>query len=113
MIRQALHPDYYKPHMAGADGEDELVGFHHIDHCVDTIRQSLMCTVDVSVLVWNWNEQKQQNLERGAIVHTCRNFDKVREWAKEHAIDQWFDLWHQENNDPLDRSTWTDGYRGS
>ncbi|CZT12549.1 uncharacterized protein RCO7_11740 [Rhynchosporium graminicola] len=112
MIRKALHPDYYKPHMIAADGEDELLGFHHIDHCVDTIRQSLMCSVDVSVLTWEWNEERQQNLEKGAIVHTCRNFDKVRDWAKTHAIDQWFDLWHHEINDPLDTSTWEESYTG-
>jgi hypothetical protein len=112
MIRHALSPEYYKGQMPGPDGEDELLGFHHINHCVDAIRQSLMCSVDVSVLTWRWNEERKTNTERGTIVHTCRNFDRIREWARERAITHTFDMDYHVLNDPLDSSTWVDGYQG-
>lgn len=112
MIRHALSPEHYKGYMPGLDGEDELLGFHHINHCVDAIRQSLMCSVDVSVLTWRWDETKQINAERGTILHTCRNFDKIRDWAWEHAITDTFDMDYHVRNDPLDNLTWINGYRG-
>ena len=98
--------------MPGADGEDELLGVHHVDHCVDSIRQSLMCTVDVSALTWQWSNERQMNVEKAIVVHTCRNFDRIREWAWEHTAKDPFDSYFREPNDPLDPETWTEGYSG-
>ncbi|PQE19437.1 tat pathway signal sequence protein [Rutstroemia sp. NJR-2017a BBW] len=109
MIRKALRPDYYHNTMPG---DDELFGVHHIDHCVDAIRQSLMCTVDVSVLTWGWDEGRRMHLEKGTVLHTCRNFDKVRDWAREHMVTEGFDSGFREMNYPLDRDTWLAGYNG-
>lgn len=112
MIRKALHPEYYKPHTPGPNpgDQDELLGPDHIDHCVDAIRQSLMCTADVSVLVWTWNKKKKMNMEVGQIAHTCRKFDKIQEWARERAIYDGFDPAYRELNDPLDPDTWVNGF---
>jgi DNA mismatch repair ATPase MutS len=114
MIRKALHPEYYHPHNPGPNphDQDELLGVDHIDHCVDAIRQSLMCTADVSVLVWRWNKKRQQNMEVGQIAHTCRNFEKIQAWAKERAVYSGFDEWFREPNDPLDSDTWVGGFQG-
>ncbi|WYZ45800.1 hypothetical protein EsH8_IX_000025 [Colletotrichum jinshuiense] len=114
MIRQALHPEYYKPHHPGPNpgDEDEILGNDHIDHCVDAIRQSLTCNADISVLTWGWSKEKKKNLEMGTIVHTCRRFDKIQEWAREHAVYHIMDAGHREMNDPLDPETWIDGFTG-
>ena len=113
MIRKALHPEYFPKVTPGPNGEDDLLGFHHIDHCIDSIRQSLMCTVDVTPLVWQWNCERQKLIPKATVVHTCRNFDRVRDWAKEHnMVNREFDLSHRETNDPLDPATWEDGYNG-
>jgi hypothetical protein len=113
MIRKALSPDYY-PHVTpGPDGEDELLGFHHVNHCVDAIRQSLMCTVDVTPLVWQWSDERQMLVEKATVVHTCRNFNRVRDWAKEYMMmNHGFDVNHREVNDPLDPATWDGDYHG-
>ncbi len=112
MIRKALHPEYYKPQNPGPAGEDGLLGPHHIDHCVDAIRQSLMCSVDVSVLVWTWLPERQAHFERATVPHTCRNFEKIQEWGREHRVSGPFDREFRELNDPLDPSTWTEGFSG-
>lgn len=38
----------------------------------------------VSVLVWQWNDAARVAIPRMDTVHSCRNFDKVTAWAKEH-----------------------------
>ncbi|KAK3317707.1 hypothetical protein B0T19DRAFT_435447 [Cercophora scortea] len=114
MIRQALHPEYYKPHTPGPHPgeEDELLGHDHVDHCVDAIRQSLMCNADISVLTWRWNRKQKKNMEMGTILHTCRRFDKIQDWARKHAVYHNMDNEHREMNDPLDPDTWVDGFSG-
>lgn len=114
MIRKALHPEYYRPEHPGPNpgDQDEILGADHIDHCVDAIRQSLMCSADISVLTWTWNENKRQNMEMGTILHTCRKFDKIQMWARKHAVYHNMDAGYREMNDPLDPSTWTDGFSG-
>ena len=92
MIRKALKPEYYKPMMVGDDGEDELFGHTHIDHCVDSIRQSLMCSADISPLVWQWKEEFEETKIRADIVHSCRDFESIREWAVEHHLQDELDL---------------------
>ncbi|KAJ7645032.1 hypothetical protein DFH06DRAFT_1136505 [Mycena polygramma] len=47
-IRQALHPTYY-PNRGVHPFSPRM---YHIDHCVERIRQEIMCNVDTSVLVW-------------------------------------------------------------
>ncbi|KZP06292.1 hypothetical protein FIBSPDRAFT_842279 [Athelia psychrophila] len=41
VIRQALAPDYYPMLRINHD-------FDHVDHCVNSLRESLMCSVDIT-----------------------------------------------------------------
>jgi hypothetical protein len=113
MIRKALRPDYYKPYVPGKDGEDLLFGYHHVTHCIDIIRQAIMCSADVTPYTWTWNETIQLHANRISTPHTCRNFDKIRDWAREHNGDLYFDGAYRELNDPLDPETWVNGYNGA
>ncbi|KJR86044.1 uncharacterized protein SPSK_09941 [Sporothrix schenckii 1099-18] len=108
MVRKALHPEYYVPHTPGlhTGDEDELLGPHHIDHCIDAIRQSLMCSADISSLTWSWDEHRRRHMERGTVLHTCKRFDKIQEWARAHTVRMPFDATYRERNDPLDPETW-------
>ncbi|GFF57926.1 hypothetical protein IFM61392_05424 [Aspergillus lentulus] len=56
---------------------------HHLDHCIEMIRQSLMCSADITVDVWAWNEEKQMVTVRADNMHTCRDFEAIRQWALE------------------------------
>ncbi|KAF7359821.1 Threonyl-tRNA synthetase [Mycena venus] len=83
MIRMRVHSDYY------LDSEAMEIG--HLDHCIDWIRQALMCAGDTSVIVWQWDAAQNITTFQGDVVHTCRNFDKLREWGKSHAIRTHYD----------------------
>jgi hypothetical protein len=56
----------------------------HLTHCIDAIRQSLMCSSDISPLVWQWNNFIKRVRPQTGIVHTCRKFDKISDWAKKN-----------------------------
>lgn len=83
MVRKRLHPEYYDPE------DSDLKNFfdtHHIDHCIDSIRASLMCSADISPMVWQWWEPAGKFEPRNDIVHTCRKWDNIHEWARQHKI---------------------------
>ncbi|KAF2169469.1 hypothetical protein M409DRAFT_20685 [Zasmidium cellare ATCC 36951] len=73
----------------------KLIGnVKHLNHCLNALRQAIMCHSDVSVLVWQWfdpveeyapdpfDELRPFNVPYTNVPHTCRNFDKISEWAK-------------------------------
>lgn len=59
-------------------------------HCLDILRQQLMCTVDVGVFGQIWYRPSgEKNIS--AFVdfntpHKCRNYDDVRRWAEERQL---------------------------
>lgn len=57
----------------------------HLDHCSNSISQSLMCSSDASTIHWLWNESIPRWQADGRIVHTCRNFEAIRDWAFERG----------------------------
>ncbi|KAF9893744.1 hypothetical protein FE257_009914 [Aspergillus nanangensis] len=71
------------------DEEDGRQGMEHLDHCVDSIRQSLMCSSDISVIIWQWHEPSQSVRPHANITHTCRDFEAIRNWAWSRRAPNW------------------------
>ncbi|KAF9740465.1 hypothetical protein PMIN06_012999 [Paraphaeosphaeria minitans] len=83
----------------GSPDEVEGLAMKHLDHCVDSIRQSLMCSADVTPLPYVWWRKYNQLMPTTAVTHTCRDFEAIRDWAKEHRagkVDE-----HTQVHDPL------------
>ncbi|PKY07907.1 hypothetical protein P168DRAFT_286080 [Aspergillus campestris IBT 28561] len=69
--------------------ESGNLGIEHLDHCVDSIRQSLMCSSDISTVVWAWDESRQMTLPLANVTHTCRDFEAIRQWAGMRQASDW------------------------
>ncbi|KAK3356986.1 hypothetical protein B0T25DRAFT_566310 [Lasiosphaeria hispida] len=93
LLRQAVYRDYYGRKEVGgdvgdADGVEDLMG--HVDHCIEAIRQNLMCQSDVSVFTFKtFPELADEGIEGEwpdfEINHMCRNFEAVRKWNNDHV----------------------------
>ncbi len=46
-----------------------------------------MCHGDVATVYWQWGEKKRTPIPSLAITHTCRDFEAIKQWAKEHVIE--------------------------
>ncbi|KAM7192632.1 protein of unknown function (DUF3328) domain containing protein [Rhypophila sp. PSN 637] len=80
MLRKRVYSkDDYPP-------DHELMGIEHLEHCYDALRQSLMCSADITPLPWQWVGKEQQAKEVARVVHTCRDFEALRTWGKENAL---------------------------
>ncbi|KAL7917364.1 hypothetical protein ACQKWADRAFT_306946 [Trichoderma austrokoningii] len=74
-IRMALRPDYYTPQ------NEEPVHTMHIYHCLDYLRQGIMCASDMTTIPIKWSTERARILQQTDVVHTCRDFDKIHAWT--------------------------------
>lgn len=56
-------------------------------HCVDVLRQAVMCHGDTNILTWDFEPGLMDKpVANGTVVHTCRNFDAIFAWAEENKV---------------------------
>jgi len=89
LLRQSLswNYDYYHALGKGAFKNDDHILRVHVTHCLDIIRQQLMCTVDVGVLgqVWLYPNEPRAYVDFNT-RHMCRNFEAIRQWAEVNQL---------------------------
>ncbi|KAG6856703.1 hypothetical protein H0H87_001492 [Tephrocybe sp. NHM501043] len=80
-LRKYLYPDYY----VAESNEDQVERNVHISHCLNSVRQSLQCSSDISTVVWSPTSRNGivEPLPRFDVLHSCKDFDKIKEWAWE------------------------------
>jgi hypothetical protein len=60
----------------------------HLDHCVDQIRQALMCHADLTPVPMQQIEGLENTLIGNGEEHTCRDFDAIWQWVEERGKKQ-------------------------
>ncbi|KAI6092238.1 hypothetical protein F4821DRAFT_159482 [Hypoxylon rubiginosum] len=66
--------------------EDGLYSVDHSHHCMNGIRQSLQCASDVTPQVFQYVPERDMIRSNFNVLHTCRNFDAVRQWSLERKL---------------------------
>ncbi|PMD49121.1 uncharacterized protein K444DRAFT_549821, partial [Hyaloscypha bicolor E] len=85
MVRQFIYRDEYDYSANPLFDAPDHVVWRHVDHCINTIRISLQCTSDVTPYLQFLAPEKPAGLDADfRTLHTCRNFDKIRDWNREH-----------------------------
>lgn len=102
-MRKIVYPDIFKIDLTPGteEGEDNI---YHLEHCYDQLRQSIQCASDVGTIYWEWSEPKQKMFGNLRTTHTCKNFEKIREWAAQHKLDETFDQFHKVEGAPIRQS---------
>jgi len=90
-LRKHIHADHYFPH--GLDSH----AIEHRDHCLDMLRQLLMCNFDVGLIpvYWVWSESRGEAIpkENFSTHKKCRDHGAILEWAYEHALPDFPQKW--------------------
>ncbi|KAJ5419546.1 uncharacterized protein N7487_003096 [Penicillium crustosum] len=90
LLRQSLYYNYDYYHTRGMGPSRTMTILSAAtSHCLDILRQELMCTVDSGVLgqVWIYPENPEPYVDFNT-QHRCKNFDAVRRWAEENQLPQ-------------------------
>lgn len=82
MIREYIHEDYYP------SGETPAVRWKHVDHCLDVLRQIIICHGDISIVTFDWVEGQCDPYPNFHVNRECRNWDSIFQWAKDHHVDR-------------------------
>ncbi|KAF2198139.1 hypothetical protein GQ43DRAFT_337235, partial [Delitschia confertaspora ATCC 74209] len=88
LMRKALwwNYDHYHAKGEGAFINSDYVVKYHVTHCMDIIRQQLMCTLDIGVLGQVWYQPEGEERATPYVdfntQHTCRDFEAIRKWAE-------------------------------
>jgi len=80
VIREQVYRDFYP------DKHTKEMQLLHADHCIDTLRQTLMCHGDIALLTHTWIPDYRWPWPNFAIDHECRNWDSIMEWTKSRYI---------------------------
>lgn len=92
LVRQYTYRDEYDySNVTAFRAPPELVR-GHIDHCIETIRKSLMCAADVTPVVFELDESRASGFKSDFNMRRkCRNFDRIQDWAIANAVQPDFD----------------------
>ncbi|PGH07164.1 hypothetical protein GX51_01951 [Blastomyces parvus] len=87
LLRQATYFnfEYYSKKGEGPFGNPDDILETHVGHCIDILRQQIMCTADVGVFGQWWVEGVGAFVDFNT-VHKCRNFEEIRKWAEQHQM---------------------------
>ncbi|KAK0127739.1 hypothetical protein ONS96_007253 [Cadophora gregata f. sp. sojae] len=80
---------------------DDSLGIEHLDHCVDHIRQSIMCSSDVAPLTFARRSMDEKPKAVAEVLHGCRDFSAVQRWALQRQISLEVDFDTVVTDDPL------------
>jgi len=66
---------------------------NHLDHCIEALRQKLMCTPDVNVYSYHWLSTLHQPFTDFTTQHRCVNWSRFVRWlwgqtVKHQALDK-------------------------
>ena len=78
-------------YLASFQGEDPVV-WDRAHQCLERLREAVMCWADTGVLLKYFNPSPKEGEENQLVFdmgtyHYCRNFEKIRAWTEENAVD--------------------------
>lgn len=57
-----------------------------LDHCIDYLRQVIMCHGDVTPITFEWVPEIQGLIAHHSTEHLCRDFKALYGWAKSRGV---------------------------
>ncbi|CCM06373.1 uncharacterized protein FIBRA_08631 [Fibroporia radiculosa] len=58
----------------------------HMDHCLEMLRQNLMCHADIVLITYDWVAGIPKPFPDFNTFHQCRNFTKIQEWEHTNRV---------------------------
>ncbi|KAF8812984.1 hypothetical protein BYT27DRAFT_7181937 [Phlegmacium glaucopus] len=85
MLRKSTYPNEYPEIQELWNTRPKFIR-NHLDHCIEMIRQNLMCIADVGVISYDWVSGWEVPFPDFNTYHKCRNFDDILDWITSHRV---------------------------
>ena len=66
--------------------ENETESLEHKDHCIEVLRQRLMCVPDLNVYTYHWVDYAPNAYGNLYTEHRCMDWDHFHNWTMGHTI---------------------------
>ncbi|KAI9814389.1 MAG: hypothetical protein M1827_003245 [Pycnora praestabilis] len=87
LLRKVSHFKFSYYNAIDPDFTDNIDVFKvHIDHCVEMLRQFVMCNADAGIVTAHWIEQRNRPWPDFNTKHVCRDFEGLLDWTREHQL---------------------------
>ncbi|KAK0391437.1 hypothetical protein NLU13_0938 [Sarocladium strictum] len=84
-LRMASHWEYYQYKAVEFSDEPSMVRTH-LDHCIEMLRQVLMCNADAGIISHRWVKGYTRPYPDFNVIHKCRDLDQVMSWSHHHEV---------------------------
>jgi Mycotoxin biosynthesis protein UstYa len=81
------YPELFPEHIAKMKELPEVME-HHYEHCVDSIRQRLMCTADDAVVTFRWVKDVPGPYPFFNTNHVCHDYEAMLGWTQARAANK-------------------------
>ena len=61
---------------------------YHNEHCLDMLRQSVMCHADITPITMRWDTTQPIPTANFSSPHECLRWESINGWAKERSVDK-------------------------
>lgn len=85
-VRMYTYQDHYGEIDYDMVAESAEERREHKDHCVEVLRQRLMCNPDLNVYPYHWVEQYDRPVGHLFTRHRCVDWDHFHNWAEETMV---------------------------
>ncbi|KAK1777757.1 hypothetical protein QBC45DRAFT_329915 [Copromyces sp. CBS 386.78] len=78
-LKQYIHREYYYDH----ETQDWAELYSHVDHCLESLRQEILCNADVSVYTLKWTPHSRfKPTVKVPQPHACVDWEALHGWMK-------------------------------
>lgn len=68
--------------------EDPVVTRMHVDHCLESIRLTLMCSGDITPVLFVYDETRPSGMRPDFNSHhKCRDFNSIVDYIKDNGVE--------------------------
>ncbi|KAK4176280.1 hypothetical protein QBC36DRAFT_239196 [Triangularia setosa] len=88
-IKQYLHPSYYYPNISTTPSGNETWAdlTVHVDHCLESLRQEVLCKADTNVYTLHWTpHSKLKPSVKVPQQSVCVDWEGLHGWMKERGV---------------------------
>lgn len=76
----------------------------HLNHCLDSLLQDLMCYADSHITFFNWVDGQKGGQPDFAVNRVCRDYNAMLDWFHDNMIPDWEEMVTHVQRKPTDKS---------
>ncbi|KAI1118121.1 hypothetical protein F5Y14DRAFT_297904 [Nemania sp. NC0429] len=83
LLRMYSYREYYAHKLSHFADASKLRD--HVDHCLEMLRQVIMCSTDLHIVTYDWVDHVDYPWPDFSVARQCRRWDNMMDWVRDRA----------------------------